>query len=180
MEKHDERRVTVADREVLVSRLVEKGKDAGYMLKTVPSGTLQEDFFSGDGRSFVPISSTILHSGQLKKSILLATPISDAALIVLLRQALAEWSKGGRGYETHLYSLDPVAIRIQQHRVNAPSHSDWQHVTCHSCGDKFALGYNRTYGDKAEEAKYLARFEGILADEHKQNQSHRDAYELGN
>ena len=98
MEKHDERRVTVADREVFVSRLVEKGKDAGYMLKTVPSGTLQEDFLSGDGRSFVPISSTILHSGQLKKSILLATPISDAALIVLLRQALAEWSKGGRGY----------------------------------------------------------------------------------
>ena len=63
MEKHDERRVTVADREVFVSRLVEKGKDAGYMLKTVPSGTLQEDFFSGDGRSFVPISSSILSKG---------------------------------------------------------------------------------------------------------------------
>jgi hypothetical protein len=130
-------------------------------------------------KSFFPMSSGILYSGQLKKSILLATPISDTALIVLLRQALAEWSKGARGYEKHLYSLDPVAIRLQQHRVNAPSHADWQHVTCHSCGDKFALGYNRTYGDKAEEAKYLARFEGILADEHKQSQSHRDAYELG-
>jgi len=178
MEKHDERRVTVADREVLVSRLVEKGKDAGYTLKMVPSGTLQEEFFSGDGRSFFPMGSSILYSGQLKKSIQLATPISDAALVVLLRQALAEWSKGARGYEKHLYSLDPVAIRLQQHRVNAPSHADWHHVTCHSCGDKFALGYNRTYGDKAEEAKYLARFEGILADEHKQGQSHEDAYEL--
>jgi hypothetical protein len=38
--------------------------------------------------------------------------------------------------------------------------------------------YNRTFGDRAAEEKYLARFEGILADEHKQGQSHQDAYEL--
>lgn len=169
----------VAEREVSVSRLVEGGKDAGYMLKTVPSGTLQEDFFSADGRSFFLMSSSILHSGELEKSFLLATPITGAALVLLLRQALSEWAKGAEGYATQLYSPDPVAIRLHQERVTAPGHADWGHVTCQSCGDTFALGYNRIFGNKAAEAKYLARFEDILGDEHKRGESHQDAYELG-
>jgi hypothetical protein len=52
-------------------------------------------------------------------------------------------------------------------------------VTCRACGDTFALGYNRVFGDKAAETKCVAMFEGILADEHVQGHSHRDAYELG-
>lgn len=149
MEKHDERRVAVADREVLVSRLVEGGNDAGYMLKTVPSGTLQEEFFSEDGRSFFPMSSSILHSGLLQKTVNKVAPISDAVLVLLLRQAMAEWAKDAKGYARELYSLDPVAIRVEQRRVNAPGHADWGRVTCESCGDTFALGYNRVFGDRA-------------------------------
>jgi hypothetical protein len=179
VEKHDERRVTVADCEVSVSRFVEGGKDAGFMLKTVPSGTLQEDFFSEDGRSFFRMSSSILHSGELEKYILLATPIPGAALVLLLRQALTEWAKGSDGYARQIYSPDPVAIRLHQERVNAPGHADWGHVNCQSCGDTFALGYNRIFGNKAAEAKYLARFEDVLADEHQRDQLHQDAYELG-
>jgi hypothetical protein len=179
MEKHDERRVMVADREVFVSRLVVGGKDAGYMLKTVPSGTLQKEFFCEDGRNFFPMTSSILHSGLMQKTVNKVAPISDAVLVLLLRQALAEWAKDAKGYEKQLHSLGPVAIRLEQRRVNAPGHADWGHVTCESCGDTFALGYNRVFGDRAAEQKCVAMFERILADEHRRGHLHRDAYQLG-
>ena len=43
----------------------------------------------------------------------------------------------------------------------------------------FALGYNRIFGDRSAEAKCLAMFEGILAEDHRRDQLHQDAYELG-
>jgi len=174
MERHDERRVMVADREVFVSRLVDVGKDAGYMVKTAPSGTLLEEFFTEDERCFYPMSSSILHSGLMHKTINEVAPITDAGLVLLLRQALAEWVRVVKGYERQLHSLDPVAIRLEQRRVNAPEHDGWGHVTCEACGDTFALGYNRIFGDRMAEAKCVALFEGILAEEHKQGRSHRD------
>jgi len=66
-----------------------------------------------------------------------------------------------------LHSLDPVAIRLEQRTVKALGRADRGHVTCQSCGDR------------AAEAKYLAMFERILADEHKQGQSRQDTYKLG-
>lgn len=177
-EKHDERPVTVADREVLVSRIAEEGKDAAFILKAAPSGTLLEEFFSEDERSFFPMSSSILQSGLMQKAVNKATPASDAGLVLLLRQAVAEWARAAKGYERQLRSLDPAAIRVGQRRVNAPGHADWGHVTCESCGDTFALGYNRLFGDRAAEAKCVAMFEGIVAEEHKQGRLHQDAYEL--
>jgi hypothetical protein len=124
------------------------------MLKTVPSGTLQEDFFSEEGRSFFLMSSSILHGGELENSFLLATPIPGAALVLLLRHALSEWAKGAEGYATQLYSPDPVT-RLHQERVNAPGHADWGHVTCQSCEDTFALGYKGNVIRRAEMLKEL-------------------------
>lgn len=178
MEKRDERRVAVADREVIVARVVEGKSDVGYMVKTVPSGTLVDEFFSEDGRSFFPMSSRILLSGPMLKVVNNAAPVPDGTLVLLLRQALAEWAREVRGYERHLHSLGPVAIRLEQRSVNAPGHADWGHVACQSCGDTFALGYNRIFGDKTAETKCVAMFEGILAEEHKQGRLHQDAYEL--
>jgi hypothetical protein len=104
-EKRDERSVSVADHEVLVSRLVEDGQDAGYMLKTVPSGTLRKEFFSSDGDTFFPLTSGILPSGHLHKIVDSAEAISDAGLLSLLRQALAEWKRAMKGQDTDLQNL---------------------------------------------------------------------------
>jgi hypothetical protein len=148
------------------------------MLKTVPGGALQEEFFTEDGRTFFPMTSSILHSGLTHKTIDNVAPIADAALVLVLRQALAEWARVVKGYERQLLSLDPVAIRTGQRMVNAPDHADWGHVTCQGCGDTFALGYNRVFGDKAAEGRCVGMFEGILAEQHRQGRLHQDAYEL--
>ena len=67
------------------------------MLKTAPSSTLVEEFFTDDGRYFFPTSSSILHSELRQKIINEVAPIAGARLVLLLRQALAEWAKKGHG-----------------------------------------------------------------------------------
>ena len=64
MAKDNERHITVAGGEAIVARIMEEGNHAGYVAKTVPSGTLAKEFFSDDGRSFAPLESRILDTGN--------------------------------------------------------------------------------------------------------------------
>jgi hypothetical protein len=98
---------------------------------------------------FFLMTSSILQSGLMHKTIDKLAPIADVALVLLLRQALAEWARVVKGYERQLHSLDPVAIRLGQRRVNAPEHAHWGHVTCEACGDIFALVPLRWAGSEA-------------------------------
>lgn len=63
------------------------------------------EFFSEDGRSFFPMNSSILLSGQMHETVNKVAPIADAGLVLVLRQAAAEWARVVKGCETQLLSL---------------------------------------------------------------------------
>jgi hypothetical protein len=51
------------------------------------------------------MSSSILHSGLMQKAVNKVAPVADAGLVLLLRQALAEWARVVKGYERQLHGL---------------------------------------------------------------------------
>jgi hypothetical protein len=81
-------------------------------------------------------------------------------------------------YKNHLDSLNPVAIKLGQTEIHAPQHDTWGILTCDICGEKFALGPNRIYGSRANEATCVKELESLLIRDHKRNQSHQNSYDL--
>jgi hypothetical protein len=175
--KHDERQILLAGHTAWVSRLVKDGHDQGFMIKIV-EGSRVKEYFSENGETFLPMTSSILDSGMLQKNIF-TEPESSEARVLLLRQVLSEWMKDSKDYETQIYSFDPVAIRLRQRHVNAPGHAHWGCVTCEMCDATFAIGYNRIFGDKAAEVRTVQKLREKLSDDHLRQAMHLDAYELG-
>ncbi|HEV3040559.1 MAG TPA: hypothetical protein VHA33_22540 [Candidatus Angelobacter sp.] len=104
------------------------------------------------------------------------------APFILTKTGEAEVSqKTPTGYKTTMDSFNPVAIRLLQHEVHAPDHTNWGTVTCDSCFEQFAFGPNRIYGVRGIKTAddYAKILEAILSNDHKRGQDHQNAYDLG-
>ena len=83
-----------------------------------------------------------------------------------------------RKYKSKMDSLSPVAVKLGQHEVHAPGHDHWGVVTCDKCGETFAIGPNRIYGAQLDERACAQQFERLLAQDHRRDEVHADAYEI--
>ena len=84
-------------------------------------------------------------------------------------------------YKTSIDTFNPVAIKLEQREVHAPDHSNWGVITCNTCFERFAFGPNRIYGVRGNKTVdgYATILKGILTDDHRNNRSHQNAYDLG-
>jgi phage terminase large subunit GpA-like protein len=75
-------------------------------------------------------------------------------------------------------SLCPVALRMHQTHLHAPSHQTWGVVTCDICGEQFVLSFNRIHltWTNAEDCAKL--FEALLAEDHFNKRAHSDSYDI--
>lgn len=81
-------------------------------------------------------------------------------------------------YERKLDSLSPVAIKLGQTQVCAPGHDTLDVIGCKICGERFAIGPNRTYGSRRHARECLGQLQALLEEDHKEGRSHRNSYEL--
>ena len=81
-------------------------------------------------------------------------------------------------YEAKIQPLCPVAVKMDQARVHAPTHDTWGVVTCDECGDKLFIGPNRIYGSRIDGQECAKRLEVLLAEDHKDGRAHADSYEI--
>src|SRR5690242_13874021 len=77
-------------------------------------------------------------------------------------------------YKQVVKSSCPVAIKLNQMEIHAPTHDDWGVFTCDVCGERFRLGADRIYGSRRSEQECAARFEEMLASDHKDGRSHEN------
>ena len=89
--------------------------------------------------------------------------------------------KSPSGYKMTMDSFNPVAIRLMQHEVHAPEHTNWGVVTCHICFEEFAFGPNRIYGVRGNKTAhdYENILKSILSDDHTTGREHYNSYDLG-
>ncbi|MGH9450215.1 MAG: hypothetical protein ACRD11_06680 [Terriglobia bacterium] len=81
-------------------------------------------------------------------------------------------------YKQQVTSPGPIAVKLGQTRVHAPEHLTLGFVTCDVCPEKFAIGPNRLFGSKHDEASCVAELKRILADDHGAARAHLDHYEV--
>jgi len=89
-----------------------------------------------------------------------------------------EGGKEMTDYKTKVESLNPVAIKLDQHEVHAPGHDNWRVLACDQCEDKFALGPNRIYGSRTTEEECVKQLVTILAAYHQHKRPHQNNYDL--
>jgi len=83
-----------------------------------------------------------------------------------------------QGYDKKIDPLCPVAVKMGQTTVHAPSHETWGVVTCDACGDKLFIGPNRIHGSRINAQEGAKRLETLLAEDHRRNRPHADSYEI--
>ena len=81
-------------------------------------------------------------------------------------------------YKSHISPLSPVVIKCDQVEVNAPQHDTWGVITCEVCNDRFAIGPNRIHTSRMTGQDAVQQAETLLAQDHANNQPHRNSYEL--
>ena len=72
----------------------------------------------------------------------------------------------------------PIAVKLDQSEVNAPSHDQWGVVTCDNCNTRFAIGPNRHYGARLSVPVCVAMLEERLVEDHHAGREHFNSYEL--
>lgn len=80
-------------------------------------------------------------------------------------------------YKKKIMPLCPVAVRQHQVEVHAPGHVHWGTVTC-DCGAKFDIGPNMIFGSRLTDVEAAKQFLETLAEDHRANRQHQDAYEI--
>jgi len=79
-------------------------------------------------------------------------------------------------YKQKITTVHPIAIKWNQREVHAPDHEDWGTVACDTCGEKFALGYNRLYGPGGQTSVQCAETLGrILEADHASARPHANS-----
>ena len=164
--KSDERLLDLGACKAIVFRAVRENITDGYFIKLFGGlvGSYAEEFFTKDGQIFHRVQSARAEDTTLLKSID-RDVFKDEHRQVLARQALALWVDETKCRPNSLVSFNPVAVKLRQPFVNAPEHETWGTVTCDECDEQFGIGYNRVYGNRIEEARYVAYFEKLLAEE---------------
>jgi hypothetical protein len=81
-------------------------------------------------------------------------------------------------YDRKIDPLCPVAVKMGQTAVHAPTHDTWGVVTCDACAVKFFIGPNRIHGSRISAQECAKRLDALLAEDHKQNKAHPDSYEI--
>jgi hypothetical protein len=82
-------------------------------------------------------------------------------------------------YKNQIQSQHVVAIKKNQHQVNAPDHETWGTVKCKSCSDEFLIGPPRLHNASGQTGDYVERLIKLLANEHSHEQQHPNSYDLG-
>jgi hypothetical protein len=81
-------------------------------------------------------------------------------------------------YDKKIDPLCPVALKLGQTKVHAPTHDTWGVVSCDECKEKFHIGPNRIYVSRITDLECVKRLEALLIEDHKQNRPHADSYEI--
>jgi len=81
-------------------------------------------------------------------------------------------------YKEALNTFNPVAVKVRQMEVNAPSHDTWGTVTCEQCDEKFNIGPNRIHGSRQSEQKCVELLQGRLSEDHTRKIPHQNSYEF--